>query len=173
MFPPRFHPSEGSTEWKGEIPIGKGLVFRADAKGFQEGSILVCEPSLKSLFGVGGDLFPVDDAGGLAPLVESDGEFENQDKVVAGITNLGQDLGDLVGFGERIVDDHTQLADEAFEFRVLRQTQSFQSSAAAFRGVTGNVPTTRTYFIAPLVGCQGAAEGLFFNSTIDVNAKLC
>jgi hypothetical protein len=94
----------------------RGVFFDLDAQGFQEFEVLIADFE----FGIaaeGGDQGSL--VGGfVAGLADADGGFEYQENVVAAFFDAGDDFGDLIGVGERLVDGFPQFLHELLEFLV-------------------------------------------------------
>lgn len=71
------------------------LTFDADSESPKELGILHREPENRFLMGIGIERLPVDEID-FAPFVEPNGDFKNEEEIVAGGTDAGEDFGNLV-----------------------------------------------------------------------------
>src|SRR5579863_5233946 len=87
-----------------------------DAQGLEELQVLIADFE----FGIaaeGGDQGSF--VGGfVAGLADADGGFEHQKNVVAAVLDTGDDFGNLVGVGQRLVDRFAKFLHELLEFLV-------------------------------------------------------
>jgi hypothetical protein len=86
------------------------LTFDADSQGPEKLSILRRQPENGFLVQVGIELLAVDEIS-FAPLVEPDGHFQDEEKVVSRSANAGQDVRNLIRFRQRLVDGVAQFFD--------------------------------------------------------------
>jgi len=63
---------------------------------------------------------------GFAALIESDGDFQNQEQVIAGAANFSQNFSDAIRFCQRLVNRAAQFLDQLFEFAVEFQKSPLQ-----------------------------------------------
>jgi len=75
---------------------------------------LVGEPKLAIVELLGRQLLPVYQIGFASP-IETDGDFQHQEQIVAGGPDSRHDLRDSIRFGERIIDGASQFFDQPLE----------------------------------------------------------
>ena len=93
-----------------------GIIIDSDAQRLQELYILIIDFELG--FGAERTYQGTFVGSLLALLAEADRGFENQENIVTTILDSGDHVGDLVGFGQRLVDRLSQLFHQFLEFLV-------------------------------------------------------
>jgi len=114
---------------EGRIPLGLEVFIHVDFQGAEELRVLRGQPEL----GIGppfGVQFLAMHQVNLATLVEADGNFENQEEVIAGVADARHDLGDSFGIGQGLVNGVAQFLDQAFEILVELQGSPGRSRLA-------------------------------------------
>ena len=91
-----------------------GFFLDADLQCPEELSVLVGEVEFGDMVNIVVDLLAVHHFGFTAP-IEADGHFQHQEKVVAGRPDAPDDIRDLLGVRNRLVDRAAQFLDQAFE----------------------------------------------------------
>ena len=93
-----------------------GVVLDLDAQRLQELQVLIADLE----FGIAGERGDQGSlvSGFLAGLADADGGFEDQENVVAAFLDFGNDIGDLLGVGQRFVDRLAQLLHQLLQLLV-------------------------------------------------------
>jgi len=97
-----------------------GFFLDADFQRPEELSVLVGEVEFGDMVNIVVDLLAVHHFDFTAP-IEADGHFQHQEKVVAGRPDAPDDIRDLLGVRNRLVDRAAQFLDQAFEVIVKVQ----------------------------------------------------
>ena len=103
-----------------EEALGLKVFIHDDFQSAEELGVLCGEVKFRISPALGVELMAMHQAC-LAAFIKADGDFQNEEEVVAGVADARHDVSDPLGIGEGLVDGVAQLFDQAFKLVVQFQ----------------------------------------------------